>query len=155
MVLLSAVVLAAGCTALDDYLPGTPFTPDQPEGEITVVGVINNDRVEENSDGCSVGGTLFWGTARNTGDLSADDVYIVIDAFGPTGALLGSYRTSVFNGEVVLADPEVPGSTDIASTSLDVDQSGTFNVCTPLPYGSVTRTEGRADGEFIEAEVTQ
>jgi hypothetical protein len=162
MVLLSAVVvLAPGCTALDDYLPGTPFTPDQPEGEITVVGVINNDRVEANTENCSVGGTLFWGTARNTGDLDADDVYIVIDAFGPTGALLGSYRTNVFYGEAVPVEPAVPGSSDIPSTSLDiattslaVDQSGTFNVCTPLPYGSVTRTEYHAGGNFIQ-EVTQ
>jgi hypothetical protein len=131
--LLSAVVgLAQGCTALDDYLPGTPFTPDQPEGEVTVVGVINNDRVEESTDDCATGGTLLWGTARNTGDVDVDDVFIVIDAFGADGALLGTFRTNVFNGEVVAADPEVPGSFDVASTSLGVDQSGTFSVCTHL-----------------------
>jgi len=156
MLLLSAVVgFAQGCTALDDYLPGTPFTPDQPAGEVTVVGAINNDRVEQNTEGCAVGGTMFWGTARNTGDVIVDDVFIVIDAFGPTGALLGSYRTNVFNGEILTeGDPTVPGSFDAASTYLVVDQSGTFSVCAGLPYGSVARTEYRTEFIFIEADTT-
>jgi hypothetical protein len=150
MLLVLAVGLAQGCTALDDYLPGTPFTPDQPEGQVSVVGEINNDRVEENTDGCAVGGTLFWGTARNTGDLDLDDVFIEIEAFGPTGDLLGTYRANVFNGEVVAADPEVPGATDIASTNLVVDQSGTFSVCSPLSYGSVVTTKYRTGFVVIE-----
>jgi hypothetical protein len=151
ILLAVALGFAPGCTALDDYLPGTPFTPDQPEGEVTVVGPINADRIEQSTEKCAGGGTLFWGTARNTGDLDLNDVFIVVDAYGPAGALLGSFRTEVFNGEVVEAsDTAATGAdaaatdataTDIASTSLDVDQSGTFDICTSLPYGSVARTE--------------
>jgi hypothetical protein len=145
LLLLAVLGLAAGCTALDDYLPGTPFTPDQPQGQVTVVGAINNDRVEEDTEDCAVGRTLFWGTVRNTGDLDVEDVFIVIDAYGPAGDLLGSYRTNVFSGTVTPADPTVPGSFDIASTNLVVDQDGGFSVCVPLSYGSVARTEYRTE----------
>jgi hypothetical protein len=154
--LLAAVVgLAQGCTALDDYLPGTPFTPDQPAGEVTVVGAINADRIELSTEDCAAGGTIFWGTARNTGDLDLNDVFIVIDAFGPSGALLGTYRTNVFNGEVTAADTTEPGAFDIASTSLAVDQSGTFDVCAPLPHGSVARTDYRTEFIVVEASEAQ
>jgi hypothetical protein len=153
--LLAVIGLAPGCTALDDYLPGTPFTPDQPAGEVTVVGAINADRIAQSNEACAAGGTLFWGTARNTGDLDVVDVFIVIDAFGPTGALLGTYRTNVFNGEVTAADTTEPGAFDIASTSLAVDQSGTFGVCAPLPHGSVARTEYRSDFIIIEVSEAQ
>ena len=61
VVLLAASgILAQGCTAW------SPFTLDDPEGEVTVVGVINDDRVERSSEGCSVGGTLFWGQTDRT-----------------------------------------------------------------------------------------
>jgi hypothetical protein len=155
-----AVGLAPGCTAFDEILPGTPFTPDQPEGKVTVVGPIYADRIEQSNENCAAGGTLLWGTARNTGDSDLNDVFIVVEAYDPSGALLGSYRTAVFNGEVVeAADTTGAAATDAAATttasnSLAVDESGSFSICTPLPYGSVARTEYRTGFTIVVLEET-
>jgi len=162
--LLAAVVgLAPGCTLLDEILPGTPFTPDQPVAEVTVVGKINIDRATGNREGCSTGRALLWGIARNTGDLDVDDVFIEIDALNSNNGVIDTYRVNVFNGDVSevtppevtppeVTPPEVtPPETpvQIAGTSLAVDQSGIFSVCTGLAYGSVAGTAYRTD--FIVA----
>ena len=150
LLLAVAVGLAPGCTLLDDILPGTPFTPDQPKAEVTVVGGINIDSITVSREGCSAGSTLFWGIARNTGDLDVDDVFIEIDALGANNGVLATYRVNVFNGEVsevaavpVTDPPAAP--IQIAGTSLTVDQSGTFHACTTLPAGSVAGTAYRTD----------
>jgi len=147
--LVAAVVgLAPGCTALDDILPGTPFTLDQPLAQVTVQGEINIDPITAESEGCSPGGTLLWGIAKNTGDRDLDDVFIEIDALSAGNAVLGSYRVNVFNGEVTTGAEE--DAVQIAGTSLAVDQSGTFSVCTNLGYGSVAGTAYRTDFIVID-----
>ena len=143
--LLVAAVLgvAPGCTALDDYLPGTPFTLDQPAAEVTLVGVINVDTVGGGGLDCPPGTAVVWGSVRNTGDVDVIDVFIDISAFGPTGALVGTFRDHVFSGEIIAATD--PGLSDSASTSLVVKQAGSFEICTALPASSVARTEYRTE----------
>lgn len=141
--LLAAVVgISPGCTLLDDILPGTPFTPDQPTPEVTVQGEINISR-SGGGDGCSAGRAVLWGIAKNTGDLDLNDVFIEIDALDASGAVLGTYRVNVFNGEVTVGTEEEPAQ--LAGTSLAVDESGTFSACTQQAYGSVAGTAYRTD----------
>jgi hypothetical protein len=137
---------APGCTLFDDILPGTPFTPDQPVAEVTVSGKINVDPTSASSEGCPAGGALFWGTARNTGDLDVDDVFIEIVALDANNAELGRFRTNVYNGEVSESPPPpAPPEPQVAGTSLAVDQSGSFSVCTRVPYGAVAATAYTTD----------
>ena len=143
LLVVAAVGLAPGCTLLDDVLPGTPFTPDQPVAQVTVVGGINIDGATLNVAKCSAGSALLWGTAQNTGDLDVDDVFITIEALGANGAVLGTYRVHVFNGTVSGGTPTDP--IVVAGTSLAVDESGSFSVCTNVPSGSVTGTAYSTD----------
>ena len=150
VVLLAATVgLAPGCT-----LFGDKFLPEQPLAEVTVQGKINIDAGSGVEAGCSAGAALFWGIAKNTGDVDVDDVFIEIDALDANNAVLGSYRGNVFNGTIT----EVTGATSkdtvsTAGTSLAVDESGTFSVCSSLPAGSVARATYRTD--FIVIEVVK
>jgi len=150
--LAAALCLAPGCTLLDEVLPGTPFTPDQPLAAVTVVGGINIDVAHGSKDGCSSGETLFWGVARNTGDLDVDDVYINIDALNSGGGVIGTYRTHVYNGEVTEVTPatETEPAVMAAGTSLTVDQSGTFSVCARVSVGAVAGTAYRTDFIVID-----
>jgi hypothetical protein len=147
VVLLAAVLgFAPGCT-----LFGEPFVTQQPTGEVTVQGGINIDSASGIEAGCSAGRALLWGTARNTGDVDLDDVFIEIDALDANRNVLGTYRVNVFNGDI----SEVPGATPAettssAGTSLAVDESGTFSVCTGLSAGSVVSTAYRTDFIIIE-----
>lgn len=165
LVLLLVVVagLAPACTLFDEILPGTPFTTDQPVGEVTVVGRINIDRVSrstednpttEANESCSAGSAMLWGTARNTGDVDVDDVYIEIDALDANNSVLATYRVHVFNGEIgqVTAPTGTTTTTtttttvdpvETAGTSLAVEEAGTFEVCTQLSVGSVAGTAYR------------
>lgn len=148
-----AVGLAPGCTLFDDILPGTPFTPDQPKAEVAVVGQVNIDTITMSREGCSAGSVLFWGIAQNIGDLDVDDVIIEIDALGADGGVLDTYRGNVFNGDVTPAteaSETAEATIQISGTSLAVDQSGTFSVCTRLAAGSVTGTASRFDFIVIE-----
>lgn len=153
--LIAVLSLAPGCTYFDRYenFPGTPFTPDQPEAVVTVVGEIGIGAVEKASEGCIPGGTLFWGSARNTGDQDVNDVMIHIEAFNGAGVPLGTFSGSVFNGTVDIDDTDPDNPIVRAHTSLDVDQAGTFSVCSPLPAGSVTRAEYRTS--FVIAPVAE
>ena len=137
LLLAAAGALAPGCT-----LFGDAFLPEQPQAEVTVVGEINIDRATVDSLDCSAGDTLFWGTARNTGDLDVDDVFIEIDALDSGNGVLGTYRVNVFNGEVT---PATEGTVQVVGTSLAVDQSGSFWVCAQLAAGSVAGTAYRTD----------
>jgi hypothetical protein len=151
VVFAAAVALLPGCTLLDEVLPGTPFTPDQPRGEVTVVGKINVDGVTRGSADCATGRALLWGIARNTGDVDVDDVYIEIDALDGGGNVLGTYRTHVFNGTVTEVTGATPEDTvSLAGTSLLVDQTGSFSVCTNLGAGAVVGTRYRTDFILIE-----
>ncbi len=151
--LIAAVLgFAPGCTLFDDILPGTPFTPDQPVAEVTVVGKINIDRASGLETGCSAGRALFWGIARNTGDLDVDSVFIEIDALDANQRVIDTYRVNVFNGEITEITTTTTTTTttteepiQIAGTSLAVDESGTFSVCTRLGFGSVAGTAYRTD----------
>jgi hypothetical protein len=143
VLLLLALVagLAPGCTLFSDSL-----VPKQPQGEVTVVGAINIDGTTLGREGCSAGRALLWGIARNTGDVDVDDVFIEIDALGANNVVLDTYRVNVFNGE----QTEVPSdgsetTIQVAGTSLTVDQSGSFHVCTRLAPGAVTGTAYRTD----------
>ena len=147
--LAAAVGLLPGCTLLDSVLPGTPFTPDQPLAQVTVVGEINVDPATGNQDGCSPGKALLWGNAKNTGDVDVTNVFIEIDALTADKGVLGSYRTNVFNGVITGGTPEDPNTN--AGTSLTVGQSGTFAVCANLSAGSVAGTAYRTD--FIVLDV--
>lgn len=140
--------LAPGCTLFDDYLPGTPFTPDQPVAEVTLEGEIAVDQSSGNTDACSSGGTILWGMVRNTGDLDVDDVFITVEVFDASDTLLGSYRVNVFNGEVITAADE--SSVDSFSTSLVVDQAGVFEVCSSISAERVARTDYRTDFIVID-----
>ena len=152
--MLAAILgLAPGCTLFDDYLPGTPFTPDQPAAEVTVQGGINSDRTAGGAESCTPGGTVFWGTARNTGDVDVDEVFITINAFDAAGNVLGSYRTNVFSGTIT--EGTAVGASASVSTSLLVDQSGVFEVCTSLPFGSVARTDYHTDFLVIQPVTAQ
>ncbi len=148
--LLLATILgfAPGCTLFDDYLPGTPFTPDQPVAEVTLEGEIAIDRASGISDGCSNGDAVLWGTVRNTGDLDVDEVFITVDVFDASDHLLGSYRVNVFNGEVTPGTDE--NSVDSFSTNLLVDQAGVFEICAPLASETVARTDYRTDFIIID-----
>ena len=137
LLLAAAVALAPGCT-----LFGDAFLPEQPQAEVTVVGEINIDRATVDSLDCSAGSTLFWGTARNSGDLDVDDVFIEIDALDSGNRVLGTYRANVFNGDVTAATEE---TVQVAGTSLAVGESGSFRVCAPLAAGSVAGTAYRTD----------
>lgn len=136
--LLTALLSASlgGCTLIDDYVSGTPFTLDQPQGEVTVEGQISWSPVLTASEGCSPGGTLFWGRARNTGDVDVVDVTITLDVYDAAGAHIGAFSGSVFNGTVT-----IDGDVDAFGTDLVVDQLGTFNVCTTVPFGAAARVE--------------
>ena len=148
-----ALGAAPGCTLFDRF--GTSFTPDQPVAAVTVEGKIQNDRgsglvyVDPDTGKtfvkCTEGMTLLWGYARNTGDKDVVDVFIEIDALNANKTVLDTYRVHVFNGQVAGGTPEDPGQ--IAGTSLVVDQSGTFSVCTRQPFGSVADTAYRT--QFI------
>lgn len=143
MLLAAVVALAPGCTLFSDT-----FLPEQPKAEVTVVGEINIDRATVSGPDCAAGRTLFWGIARNTGDLDVDDVFIEIDALDAGNGVLGSYRGNVFNGEVTpgTEGTETTAATaQISGTSLAVDQSGTFSVCAPLSPGAVAGTAYRTD----------
>jgi hypothetical protein len=137
LLLAAVVAFAPGCT-----LFGDTFRTEQPLAEVTVVGRINIDSATVDSLDCDPGNTLFWGTARNTGDLDLEDVFIEIDALNAANGVLGTYRGNVFNGE---APPPGEGEAVVAGTSLTVDQSGTFQVCAPLSAGSVAGTAYRTD----------
>jgi hypothetical protein len=138
---VAALALTPGCTKWDDWLPGSPFTPAQPEAEGTLTGAMNAERIAESTTGCTPGGTVFWGQVTNTGDMDVTEVSIAIDVFNAAGVSLGTFGGTVFNGEVEtdVTDPDHP--IVIAGTSLVVDQSGTFTVCTPVPYGTAAHTE--------------
>ena len=142
MLLAAVFGLLPGCTLLDKIFPGT-FTTEQPKAEVTVVGKINIDRSTGHEEGCSAGRTLLWGTARNTGDVDLDDVFIEISALDANNNVLGTYRVNVFNGDIVTSTTVPPVTT--AGTSLIVDQSGTFEACAPLSFGSVASTTYRTD----------
>jgi hypothetical protein len=136
------VASAPGCTLFDSVLPGSPFTPDQPKAEVTVDGDIHVD-VSTGGD-CPAGRTLLWGTARNSGDVDVDDVYITIEALDGNRNVLGSSRVHVFNGVVSGGTtPEEPIQT--AGTSLTVDQAGTFAACSGVPAGAIAATSYRTD----------
>jgi hypothetical protein len=152
--LLLAVLASpgAGCTYLDKWLPGTPFTPDQPIAEVTLDGEMHVDPASGFNEGCPSGGTVFWGTARNTGDIPVVDVSIFVNAYGPGNAFLGSFRTSVFSGEIIVEEGAPETAPESAATDLDIDESGTFEVCAPLPFGSVVRTEYRTEFIVIDVE---
>ena len=70
-------------------------------------------------------------------------------AWTPTTRVLDTYRINVFNGEVTDAD-RATETAQIAGTSLAVDQSGTFSVCTRLSAGSVAGTAYRTDFIVVE-----
>lgn len=144
LLLAVAVCVAPGCTLFDDYTSGTPFTPDQPVKELSVVGEINIDR-SSGSRTCPAGRALFWGTVRNTGDVAVDGVSIIVDAYDAADNRLGSFSGTVYNGEV-----EEGEFVSTAGTTLDVDESGTFSVCSTLGFSSVARADGRADGFAVE-----
>lgn len=152
--LSAALLLSPGCTLYDEYAPGEPFTPTQPEGSVTLVGEINGAPIVAASDGCAPGGTVFWGLVSNTGDLDVTNVSISITVFGASGGSLGVWSGPVYNGEVetIETGPDSP-PIDVAGTSLEVDTSGSFSVCTTVPYGSAARTEYRTS--FTEVEGTE
>lgn len=160
MLLVAVIGLAPGCTLFDKIYPGT-FGTEQPQAEVTVVGRINIDPATGKTAGCAAGRALLWGIARNTGDLDVDDVFIEIDALDANHAVLDTYRVNVFNGEVSEVTPPTTTTTtttttppeppiQIAGTSLIVDQSGTFAVCTRLSFGAVADTAYRTDFIIID-----
>jgi hypothetical protein len=141
--------LAPACTGFDDFLPGTPFTPEQPTAAVTLVDDVHADVVPSGSQVCDPGSTMLWGTVRNTGDLDVDEVFIEIDLFGPGGAFLGTYGGDVFNGETATVGSEDP--VEVALTNLAVDQPGYFQVCAGVSAGSISRTEYRTSFVVIES----
>jgi hypothetical protein len=148
--LAAGILLVSGCTKWDDWLPGSPFTPDQPEGAVTLTGKMNVDPITSSGPGCPPGGTVFWGTVMNTGDLDVTDVEITISAYDGAGGLLGTFRDDVYNGEVEEIELDDGTKVTVVGTSLDVDQSGTFNVCAPVPSGGVARTEYQTSFVTVE-----
>jgi hypothetical protein len=153
--LAGALLAAPGCTLFDDWpeggLKGSPFTPDQPEAAVTLTGEMYSNRIVEAGDGCVPGGTFFWGQVTNTGDLDVTNVSISITVYDAAGNPFGSWSGQVFNGEVDEADPDNP----LAGNSLVVKQSGSFNVCTSVPFGSAASTGYRTSFTPIEGTSTQ
>lgn len=151
--LAATLLLAPGCTLWDDWLPGDPFTPEQPKGEVTLTGEMNVDPITASSPGCSPGGTVFWGSVINSGDLDVTDVSIAITAFDAAGGALGTFSGKVFNGETEeIKDADGNVVAIVAGTSLEIRQSGAFNVCAPVPAGAVARTEYRTSFTIVEPE---
>lgn len=146
--LAAALLAAPGCTYFDDHwpsFPGTPFTPEQPEGKVTLT-TLQADTIGAASEGCSPGGTVFWGTVTNTGDMNVADVVITLTPFNAAGAALGSFSGLVYNGTIDDTDPDNP----VFGTTLEVLQSGSFKVCASIPVGAVARTEYRTTFTIID-----
>ena len=89
-------------------------------------------------------------------------------AWTPATAVLGTYRVNVFNGEVTEWSDTDRGRAPVAGTSLAVDQSGTFEVCTGLPLrrrwrapptapisSSSTRSSDAVSGRRLAAAVSR
>ena len=85
--------------------------------------------------------------------MDVSDVMIYIDAFNAGGSLLGTFSGNVFNGEVDSDDTDPDNPIVRAQTSLEVDQAGTFSVCSPLPSGSVASAEYRT--AFVVVDVVE
>jgi len=137
--LLGAGLLAA-CT-IDDR-----FLLPEPEPEVSLEVISGDPAPRETS--CPAGTTVYWGRARNTGDVFLYDVVAVVDVFGGAGELLGRFSGSVFNGE--------SGSDEFGNsnpdTTLDVDQAGDFVVCTSVPWGIAGRADVRFEYVIFESE---
>jgi uncharacterized protein (AIM24 family) len=150
-----ALLALPGCTLFDFWpeggLEGQPFTPDQPEGEVTLSGVMNSDRIVVAREGCTPGNTFFWGQVTNTGDMDVTSVSISITVLDGAGRQLGTWSAPVYNGEVEeIKDADGNVITTVAGTFLAVDSSGTFTVCTSVPFGTAGGTEYHTS--FVEVE---
>lgn len=149
---LLGVVCAASCTALDDdpwdkYIAGTPFTFDDPQGAVTLLGELQDDPSPGGEHTCPAGTTFYWGEARNTGDVDVEGVKAVIEVFDAGGRSLGQFRGNVYLGEVTTT-----GTLETSSTNLAVDESGSFLVCTSVPWGGAARAEFSAEFDVVETE---
>ena len=138
LLVAAALVAAPGCTALDDPF-GTSFTLRQPEPRVTLEGELHTDPITGGGAGCTPGGTVFWGSARNTGDVDVVDVSVTVEVFDGGGAVIGSFGASVFNGDVV----DDGNGNEAYGTNLEIDQGGSFTVCTPVPFGAAARADLR------------
>lgn len=141
----AAVLLAPACTAFDE------FAFPEPTAQVTLVGELQADRAPATPDSlypqgaprptCPVGTTVYWGSARNTGDLPVEQVTAQIDVFDAAGTGLGRFRESIFSGEV---GTDLVGNENPLPT-LEVDQIGHFIVCTTVPWGDAARAEFSVD----------
>lgn len=145
-VALALALALPACTLFDDYLPGTPFTLDQPEAAVFMIS-LSADRIAETTGNCVEGGTVLSGSVRNFGSFLVEDVYIVIDVFGAAGVFLGSFRDHVYNGTLVVGEDDAP---DRPGTSLDSGEAGYFLICTPVPFGSAESVEYRTEYVVVE-----
>ncbi len=89
------------------------------------------------------GGTYYYGTVRNSGDITAENIYIIITPRDAGGASLGTYRTPVSVGY----EPEVVDSAGTVTTAatvlniLEPGETGGFNVVVPVALGSIASEE--------------
>jgi len=125
--LLVAVALA-GCT-----YGGRGF--DDPKGEMSVIG--------EPYEGCTAGRTYLFGNARNTGDLVLSNIAAFADIFDGGGSFLGRFEAPVSGGAetIPVEGDELITEIDIIIDTLNVNQSGTFNIKTTVGCGRMARAE--------------
>ncbi len=89
------------------------------------------------------GGTYYYGTVRNSGGITAENIYINITPRDAGGASLGTYRTPVSVGYT----PEVVDSAGTVTTAaiveniLEPGETGGFNVVVPVALGSIASEE--------------
>ena len=113
---LTAAALLISCKARDSVL----F--DDPAPEVVLSGILRKEP--------RGGGTFYWGDARNTGNLTAENVRIHIKVMGAGGVDLGTFVTSVGIGyddvdETVMND-------------LDPGVQGSFKLRAPVSYQLIT-----------------
>ena len=80
--------------------------------------------------------------------LGVDDGWVQRHGGHAGGEFLGRFRDDVYSGEVDVD----PNGNQTPATTLDVDQSGTFNACTTVPFGMAARVDCRTEFTVIEEE---
>ena len=108
------------------------FDFNDPEGEVSLVGTV--------STLCSGGLTLYFGTARNTGDTEVQNVKAEVAAFDSSSALLGRFRGSVVRKLETEIDSSSGVTTNIINDTLETEETGTFSIQTGVGCGDASST---------------
>jgi hypothetical protein len=128
------LLASAGCTSMG-------FGFDDPVAEMSVVGDLSTE--------CVSGQIFYFGTARNTGDVTLRDVVAYVDAYNAGGGLIGRYEGPVSksaNVEVIKDEnDEVIDEIVTFDDIFEVDETGVFAIQSTAACGSAAREEVHFD----------